>query len=61
MKEEINYKGWIIKKNEYNLENNCYLNYEYYNTNDSDSKIRHCISIDDCKESIDYLINEYYY
>ena len=57
---ETNYKGWIIKENEYNYENNCYLNYEYYNTNDCDCPIRHDITINDAKMNIDYLIKKFY-
>lgn len=60
MKKTIEYKGWIIEDNEYNYTNNPYLNYEYYNSNDCDCKVRHDITINDCKEQIDYLINEYY-
>jgi len=55
------YKGWIIQKNDYNYDSNAYNNYEYYNGNDCDSPIRHCTTVDDCKENIDYLINEFYY
>ena len=55
------YKGWIIQKNDYNYNNNAYNNYEYYNSNDCDSKIRHCSTVEDCKENIDYLIDEFYY
>jgi len=55
------YKGWIIQKNDYNYESNAYNNYEYYNGNDCDSPIRYCSTVDDCKENIDYLINEFYY
>ncbi len=54
----MKYKGWVIQKNEYNYENNSYLNYEYYNDNDCDCQIRHCSTVDDCKENIDYLISE---
>ena len=55
------YKGWVIQKNDYNYENNSYLSYEYYNGNDCDCPIRHCSTVEDCKENIDYLIDEFYY
>jgi hypothetical protein len=58
---ETKYKGWIIQKNEYNYDNNSYMSYEYYNSNDCDCTIRHCSTVDDCKENIDYLINKFYY
>lgn len=58
MKESTDYKGWIIKENEYNLENNCYLNYEYYNSNDCDCPIWHDVTIKEAKMNIDYLISE---
>ena len=57
----MEYKGWIIQKNDYNYESNAYNNYEYYNGNDCDCPIRHCATVEDCKENIDYLINEFYY
>ena len=52
------YKGWVIQENEYNYENNCYLNYEYYNSNDCDCPIRHDVTIKEAKMNIDYLISE---
>lgn len=52
------YKGWIIQENEYNYENNSYLNYEYYNDNDCDCPIRHDVTIKEAKMNIDYLISE---
>lgn len=55
------YKGWVIEKNDYNYENNAYNNYEYYNGNDCDCPTRHASTLEDCKENIDYLINEFYY
>ena len=57
----MKYKGWVIQKNDYNYENNSSFNYEYYNDNDCDCPIRHCSTVEDCKENIDYLINEFYY
>ena len=59
--KDMTYKGWVIEKNDYNYENNAYNNYEYYNGNDCDCPTRHASTVEDCKENIDYLINEFYY
>jgi len=58
MKVSIDYKGFEIVKNDYNYENLCYLNYAYYDLSDSECAARHGMSVDDCKEQIDELINE---
>ena len=58
MTGSIEYKGFEIVKNDYNYENLCYVNYAYYDLSDSEISTRHGMSIDDCKEQIDYLLKE---
>ena len=56
---EVEYKGYIIKLNDYNYGNKPGVKYEFYNTNDPDESMGHGSSVEDCKDQIDSeMINE---
>ena len=52
------YKGYVIELNPYNQAGHTNTTYSFYNENDSDETMGTGRSIEDCKEQIDYLIDD---
>ena len=52
------YKGYVIELNPYNQAGHPNTTYSFYNENDSDETMGTGRSIEDCKEQIDYLIDD---
>jgi hypothetical protein len=52
------YKGYVIELNPYNEPGQIHTTYSFYNEDDSDELMGTGRSIEDCKEQIDYLIDD---
>jgi hypothetical protein len=54
----VDYKGYKILINDYNYEHLESVKYLFYNTNNCDEPGGTGSSIEDCKQQINYLVNE---